>query len=93
MTLRKRLALVNVIVLFIALLLLAAIVFNRLAHDLREQLDQDLVQMSAQELTRIEVANHTLTFTANNRQLPAQMGLVGFAIGNYLGLAVAWFLK
>jgi len=79
MTLRKRLALVNVIVLLIALLLLAAIVFNRLTNDLREQLDQDLAQMSAQELTRIEVVNHTLTFAANNRQLPAQMGLVGFA--------------
>jgi len=79
MTLRRRLALVNVLVLLIALLLLAAIIFNRLTHDLREQLDQDLVQMSAQELTRIEVANHTLTFAANNRQLSAQMGLVGFA--------------
>jgi heavy metal sensor kinase len=79
MTLRKRLALVNVIVLLIALLLLAAIVFNRLTHDLREQLDQDLAQMSAQELTRIEVINHTLVFAANNRQLPAQMRLAGFA--------------
>jgi heavy metal sensor kinase len=79
MTLRGRLALVNVIVLLIALLLLAAIIFNRLTHDLREQLDQDLVQMSAQELTRIEVVNHTLTFAANNRQLPTQMRLAGFA--------------
>ncbi len=79
MTLRRRLALVNVIVLLIALLLLAAIVFNRLTHDLREQLDQDLAQMSAQELTRIEVVNHTLAFAANNRQLPAQMRLAGFA--------------
>lgn len=79
MTLRRRLALVNVIVLLIALLLLAAIVFNRLTHDLHEQLDQDLVQMSAQELTRIEVVNHTLAFAANNRQLPTQMRLAGFA--------------
>jgi heavy metal sensor kinase len=79
MTLRGRLALVNVIVLLTALLLLAAIVFNRLSHDLREQLDQDLAQMSAQELTRIEVINHSLAFAANNRQLPTQMRLAGFA--------------
>jgi heavy metal sensor kinase len=79
MTLRRRLALVNVIVLLMALLLLAAIVFNQLTRDLREQLDQDLAQMSAQELTRIEVINHSLVFAANNRQLPAQMGLAGFA--------------
>ena len=40
MTLRGRLALVNVMVLLIALLLLAAIVLNQLIHDLYEQLDQ-----------------------------------------------------
>lgn len=71
MTLRKRLALVNVTVLLIALLLLAAIVYNQLTHDLREQLDKDLAQLSAQELALIKVANNTLTFAANNRQLPA----------------------
>ena len=71
MTLRKRLALVNVTVLLIALLLLAAIVYNQLTHDLREQLDKDLAQLSTQELALIKMVNNTLTFAANNRQLPA----------------------
>lgn len=79
MTLRGRLALVNVLVLLIALLLLAAIVFNQLVHDLYEQLDQDLALMSAHELTRIQIINNAPVFAANNRQPSPQMGLEGFA--------------
>ena len=79
MTLRGRLALVNVMVLLIALLLLAAIVLNQLIHDLYEQLDQELVLLSTHELTRVELTTNTPRFAASNRQLSPQMGLEGFA--------------
>jgi len=55
MTLRGRLALVNVIVMLIALLLLAAIVLNQLVHDLYEQLDRELGLIGARELTRVDI--------------------------------------
>ncbi|MCG3206531.1 MAG: Adaptive-response sensory-kinase SasA [Anaerolineae bacterium] len=65
MTLRGRLALVNVSILLIALLLLAAIVFNQLSRDLYEQLDQELALLSANELSRVEIVSNTPLFTAN----------------------------
>ena len=77
MTLRERLALVNVIVLLIALLLLAAIVFRQLVGDLYEQLDRDLALLSTQELSRVRIVNSSLIFAHQDRLLP-QIGPAGF---------------
>ena len=78
MTLRGRLALVNVIVLLIALLLLAAIVLNQLVHDLYEQLDRELGLIGARELSRLDIIDDTPQFAPTNRQPPPEMGLTGF---------------
>jgi len=78
MTLRGRLALVNVIVLLIALLLLAAIVLNQLVHDLYEQLDRELGLIGARELTRVDIVNDIPQFAPTDRQTPPEMGLAGF---------------
>jgi heavy metal sensor kinase len=77
MTLRGRLALVNVIVLLIALLLLAAIVFKQLVGDLYEQLDRDLALIGTQELSRVRIVNSSLIFAHQDRSLP-QIGPAGF---------------
>lgn len=76
MTLRGRLALVNAIILFIALLLLAAIVLNVLGDDLYEQIDQDLGQIGLQELARVKLVNNRLTF--EDKSQPPQVGAAGF---------------
>lgn len=78
MTLRGRLALVNMIVLLLALLLLAGIVLNQLVHDLYEQIDQELGLMSANALTSIKLADGRLVFAANSPQPSPQMGPQGF---------------
>ncbi len=78
MTLRGRLALVNALVLLIALLLLAAIVVNQLVHDLYEQLDQELGLLGAQAVSQITIVNNTPHFVTNNRQPPLQIGPEGF---------------
>lgn len=77
MTLRGRLALVNAIVLLIALLLLAAIVLDVLNDDLYEQLDQDLSQVGSQELAQVKLVDNKLTFEDNSRP-PPQVGHKGF---------------
>lgn len=76
MTLRGRLALVNVAVLLIALLLLAAIVLNVLGDDLYEQLDQDLGQLGRQELAQVKLVNNRLIF--EDKSQPPQVGPAGF---------------
>ena len=77
MTLHGRLALVNAIILFIALLLLAAIVLNVLGDDLYEQIDQDLGQIGLQELAQVKLVNNRLMF-GDNSQSPPQVGPGGF---------------
>ena len=78
MTLRGRLALVNVIVLLIALLSLAAIVLNQLVHDLYEQLDRELGQIGIQELARVKIVAGVPQFPHTDRQRPPEMGGAGF---------------
>lgn len=78
MTLRWRLALVNVIVLLIALLLLAGIVLNQLVHDLYEQLDRELGLIGARELTQVDITADTPRFAPTDRRPPPEMGLAGF---------------
>ena len=78
MTLRGRLALVNVIVLLIALLLLAGIVLNQLVHDLYEQLDRELGLIGARELTRLDIVGGAPRFAPSDRQPPPEMSLTGF---------------
>jgi len=78
MTLRGRLALVNVLVLLIALLLLAAIVVNQLVHDLYEQLDQELGLLGAQAVSQVVIVNNTPHFVTNSRQPPLPTGPEGF---------------
>lgn len=77
-TLQGRLALVNVTVLLIALILLAAIVLNQVAHDLTEQLDWNLQAVSQQELARIKIVAGTPLFTAETRQPNPKLGPEGF---------------
>jgi heavy metal sensor kinase len=76
-TLRGRLALVNVVVLLIALLLLAGIVLNQLVRDLYEQLDHDLALIGARELAIVKVVHGIPTLGNNSQPLP-QIGLEGF---------------
>lgn len=78
-TLRGRLALVNVAVLFIALILLAAIVMNQLVHDLYEQLDQRLQIASHEEMAWVKIVNNTPLFATQINEPHAQLGLDGFA--------------
>jgi len=78
MTLRGRLALVNVLVLLTALLLLAAIIVNQLAHDLYEQLDQELRLLGAQAVSQVTIVNNSPRFMANSQQPPLQTGPEGF---------------
>ena len=101
MTLRGRLALVNVIVLFIALLLLAAIVLNQLVHDFYEQLDRELSLIGARELIRVDMVDDAPLFTPTDRQPPPEMGAAGFirlvdrqghitdGMGNYTSVPVS----
>jgi heavy metal sensor kinase len=77
MTLRGRLALINVGVLLIALLLLAGIVLNQLVGDLYEQLDHDLALIGTRELAMVKVVKGSPTFGNNGQPLP-QIGLDGF---------------
>lgn len=78
MTLRSRLALVNVVVLLAALLLLAFIVYNQLASDLHEQLDQELALTSNQALRLVTLVNDSPVFAPNNRQNLTMPGPEGF---------------
>ncbi len=78
MTLRARLALVNVAVLLIALLLLAAIVLNQVVNDLYEKLDRDLEIISHRELARVEIVNNTPLFAPSINQSQRQLGPIGF---------------
>jgi heavy metal sensor kinase len=77
-TLQGRLALVNVTVLLIALVLLAAIVLNQVAHDLAEQLDTDLQAVSQQESARIRLLAGAPLFTAESHHSNPKLGPVGF---------------
>jgi heavy metal sensor kinase len=78
MTLRARLALVNVAVLLIALLLLAAIVLNQVVNDLYEKLDQDLETTSRRELAQVVIVNNTPLFISSSNQSQPQLGPIGF---------------
>jgi heavy metal sensor kinase len=78
MTLRGRLALVNVAVLLIALLLLAAIVLNRVVNDLYEKLDRDLETTSYREVAQVEIVNNTPRFAPSVRRSQFQLGPTGF---------------
>lgn len=79
MTLRSRLALVNVAVLLVALLLLALIVYNRLAADQYERLDQALALTSEQTLRLVTLVDDAPVFaTANHRPLSTSLDRDGF---------------
>jgi heavy metal sensor kinase len=78
MTLRSRLALVNVTVLLVALLLLAFIVYNQLVSDLHEQLDRELALTSEQALQAVTLIHDSPVFAPNHPQNFTPPGPEGF---------------
>ena len=77
-TLQGRLALVNVAVLLIALVLLAAFVWNQVIHDLYERLDGNLQAIGRQELAGVVIVDNTPVFEANLDRPAPRLGPYGF---------------
>jgi heavy metal sensor kinase len=77
-TLRGRLALINVAVLLMALLLLAGVVLNQVVADLYERLDRDLETIAHDQLRHIKIINGVPVFAGNAGQLHAELSPLGF---------------
>lgn len=77
-TLRGRLALINVAVLLLALLLLAGVVLNQVVHDLYERLDRDLETVAHEQLRYVEIVNGVPVFGRGAGQLESGLSPLGF---------------
>jgi heavy metal sensor kinase len=77
-TLRGRLALINVAVLLMALLLLAGVVLNQVVNDLYERLDRDLETIAHDQLRHVEVVGGVPVFAPNGGQLRTGLSPAGF---------------